>query len=76
MFVWTLVQVFTLLGLIFPASRSFALFIRELWMSAMWVPVSTSYQKWADYNALGVFNLQYLVCDKIMYKYWLFHFFN
>ena len=75
-FLWCWVQIFVVSGLLFPSFRSLGLGIRESWNSFIAVMESTANTQWANYNLFRVVGLQNLVCDRIMYRYWLFHFFN
>ena len=77
LFTWVIVQFSMVVGLLFPAVRSFGFYMRENWNGWMSVPVSTANQKWADYNLWSVIGFEnWAVCDKVMFRYWLFHPFN
>ena len=73
---WIIMQLLTMAGTIFPFCRSLAMALREFWTS--WMSTFTAYGKlqYAQYQLFKSVNLQQMICDKIMYKYWIFHLMN
>ena len=74
--VWFWVQVFGFFGILLPSFNSAGLAIREDWNARMVIYTSQGIQNYADYSLFGSIQLEWLICDKIMFKYWLFHAIN
>ena len=71
--VWVQVQFFSFFGILFPKARSTSEFIKEKWNAKVEVVSSEAMRQYAMYNLLRVIGLHWLVCETIMYKYFIFH---
>mmetsp|Transcript_39547 Transcript_39547/g.60410 ORF Transcript_39547/g.60410 Transcript_39547/m.60410 type:complete len:82 (-) Transcript_39547:48-293(-) len=63
-------------GMFFTGSKQFALFTRERWNAGVQVVTSEAGRLYAAYKLLEIFELEWAVCDPVMFKYWIFHWFN
>ena len=56
-----------------PETRLYANLIKSTWFSYVSVFEANAYFETSEVEFLKVFELQFLNCDTLMWKYWLFH---
>ena len=73
---WVQVQIFGVLGLVFTKAYSLAQFKENSWVAKTKVVSSEALRQYAWFSLLKVLKLHWLVCEPIMYKFFLFHSIN
>ena len=73
MLIWAQVQVWGFFGFLFDKSYNLEQMILSDWNAKVSVLTSRAIEQEAWYELLGLFGVEWIVCDPIMFKFWLIH---
>ena len=73
MWYWVWIQIFLVFGIIIRQSRAVARSLEHEWYARIVVAQADGYRMMADYNIWRILDLQWVVCDPIMFRYFFFH---
>ena len=70
---WAQMQVWGAIGLLWDKADMMKKILLHRWMAAVNVAGSTGLHSYASYEYHGHFGTEWMVCDKLMFKYWIIH---
>ena len=76
MIIWIQVQFFSIVGWIFEAALWYSLLLKEKWNATVKVVSADSNRIYALYSLFKMNNIEWMICDPVMFKYWIIHFLN
>ena len=73
LFIWVQVRAWGALGIVVGRAEMISESIQARWNSRVNVVTSHAHTQINNYKFLGNWGLEWMVCDPIMFKYWLVH---
>ena len=70
---WVQIKLWGALGIVWKKGKVVSEGLRSNWNAGVNVATSRAWHQWNEFELLGNFGAEWMVCDPIMFKYWIVH---